>query len=76
MFAKLKTLFTGKDEKKLITAEEDFDELMDTINKDEVDLDKLERHVHKEFDEIGDNVKAISEKVDEVVGEKGSVKVK
>jgi len=67
MFAKLKTLFTAKDEKELVTAEKGFDELMDTVDKDQVDLDRLERHVQEEFDDLGDDVDEISKKVDEAV---------
>ena len=76
MFQKLKTLLTGKEGEKLLTAEQDFDQLMDTLDKDQVDLEKLERHVQEEFDDLGGDVEEISREIDEVVEKKKPAAVK
>jgi len=76
MLTKLKQLLRNKNKGDLIDAEEDFDELMDTLDKDKVDLDQLEKHVREEFDDLGEDVDEISQKVDEVVKEKEPAEVK
>ena len=76
MLTKLKRLFANKNKKELEDAEEDFDELMDTLDGDQVYLEKLERHVQEEFEEIDGDITEISKEVDEAVEEKTPAKVK
>lgn len=76
MFEKIKKLFQSKDDQKLIAAESDFDELMQKVDEDELDLTKLENHIREEFDEIGGDVEKINKEVDEVVEKKSAVAVK
>jgi len=67
MLKELKKLLKNKDDKELGAAENDFDELMKKVDEDELVLEKLEKHVREEFDEIDDDVESISKKIDEVV---------
>ena len=65
-FRKMQFCFSGNE----------FDELMQKVDEDELDLTKLENHVREEFDEIGGDVEKISKEVDEVVEEKSAMAVK
>ena len=77
MFDRLKKLLDGlkkslesKDDRELNEAKNSFDELMKKVDDDELALEKLERHVQQEFEEIEGDIKEIREEVDEVVQDK------
>lgn len=72
MIAKLKQLFKTKDEKKLDEATEEFDVLMDAVEKDEVDLANLDGHVRAELDETNKKVEEDIRGVDDAVDKKAA----
>lgn len=72
MFQKLLKLFKSKDEKELAVAANEFDELMQRVDEDEVVLEKLEKHVREEVAKIREDVKRVSKGVDDIVGKEAA----
>ncbi len=65
---KIKRFFSGdKEKKRLDNAQEAFDDIMEKVDGDNLDLEKLEKYVHDEFDGIDGEVNKIEKKVDKVV---------
>ncbi len=67
MLERLKAIFKNRKNSKLSAAETDFDDLMKKVDEDELELDKLETQVRKEFNEIGGGVDEIKRGVDETL---------
>ena len=61
-------VFPISDHQGLTPAEEDFDRLLERVEADEMDLDKLENRVREEFDGIGGETKNIIQEVDRAIG--------
>lgn len=68
MLEKIKKFLVTQDDRKLKEAESSFDELMKEVEKDELDLNKLERQVQDKFEGIQKDVKDIRQGVDDVIG--------
>ena len=71
MLKSFKELLRSKDDKELILAEENFDELMKLVEEDEIDLAKLEKHVREEFEDIKEDMEEMSEKITKMDQKKG-----
>ncbi|MBU0706540.1 hypothetical protein KJ657_04710 [Patescibacteria group bacterium] len=69
MFHLLKNLLASKDDKKTLKAEEDFDALVNEVQADAEDLEKLAEHIEDEFEGLDMEVQAIQKGVDEIVGD-------
>lgn len=58
-----------KKKQDLERAEGDFDELMQRVDDDEIDLSKLEGHMRAEWDDVHKEVESVRRGVDETVNE-------
>ena len=72
MFDKLRTLFTNKDDRQLREAKDSFDKLMEKVDEDQLDIDRVKRHVEAEFDGIGREIDGIRRGVDETINNKAA----